>query len=63
MSFEAQFPTMDIIKHPEAYFITQDKALMPYLMKHCLDKAKVKELFDKYNMHIHHPIFYKELGL
>ncbi len=31
--------------------------------KFCLDKKKVKDLLDKYNIKEHHPNIYTELGL
>ena len=36
---------------------------MEDIHKHCLDKQKVREVLDAFNMKEHHPRIYKELGL
>ena len=44
MTFEEDFPNLDVFKHPEAAMIYSDaKYLKPYIMKHCLDKQRVKD--------------------
>ena len=52
---------LDFIKGEK---ITQDHIdMINTLGKEYITKTKIKDLFDKYNMKIHHPILYKELEL